>query len=75
PQLVPAAADADAVARVFAGRAGAARPALLDGVPGLVYSHAGRPVSLFRITSEDGRITAIEMVADPTTIAGITLGP
>lgn len=74
PQLVPAAAGADAVARVFAGRAGAALPALLDGVPGLVYSHAGRPVSLFRITSEDGRITAIEMVADPTTIAGITLG-
>ena len=74
PQLVPAAAGADAVARVFAGRAGAALPALLDGVPGLVYSHAGRPVSLFRITSEDGRITAIEMVADPATIAGIALG-
>ena len=71
PRALTVVSYRDAVARVFAGRAGAARPMLLDGVPGLVYAHDGRPVSLFRITSEDGRIVAIEMVADPATIAEV----
>ena len=57
---------ADAVAATFAGRARAARPALLDGDPGLVWSRAGVPQMVFGFTIADGRITGIEMVADRT---------
>ncbi|MCD2194161.1 sigma-70 family RNA polymerase sigma factor [Actinomycetospora endophytica] len=69
PDLQPEASGADAVARVFAGRARAARPALLDGEPGLAFALRGRTMSLFRITVEDGRITAVDLVADPEAIA------
>lgn len=55
---------ADAVARVFAGRAKAARPAVIDGAVGLVWAHAGRPRVAFRFAMEDGRITAIDLQAD-----------
>ena len=71
PELAPQVSGADAVARVFAGRARAAAPALLDGVPGLAFAAGGRTVSLFRMTVTDGRITAVELVADPETIAGV----
>jgi RNA polymerase sigma-70 factor (ECF subfamily) len=69
PGLAPRVAGADAVARAFAGRARAAVPALLDGVPGLVYAAGGRTVSMFRVTVDGERITAIELVADRETIA------
>jgi RNA polymerase sigma factor (sigma-70 family) len=52
------------VAGTFAGRAKAARPALLDGAPGLVWAMAGRPKVVFDFTVEDGRIVAIDLVAD-----------
>lgn len=73
PELEPQVAGADAVARVFAGRARAAAPALLDGVPGLAFAVGGRTVSLFRMTVTEGRITAVELIADPETIAGVDL--
>lgn len=69
PKLVAEVAGADAVARVFAGRARAATPALLDGEPGLAFAPGGRTVSLFRITVLDGRVAAIDLVADPGTVA------
>ncbi len=69
PELVAEVAGADAVARVFAGRARAATPALLDGEPGLAFAPGGRTVSLFRITVLDGRVAAIDLVADPDTVA------
>ena len=71
PGLAPQVAGADAVARVFAGRARAATPALLDGEPGLVYAAGGRIVSLFRMTVVDGRIVAVDLVADPETVAAV----
>jgi RNA polymerase sigma factor (sigma-70 family) len=69
PDVAPEVAGADAVARVFAGRARAAAPALLDGEPGLVYAAGGRTVSVFRMTVVDGRVTAIDLVADPEVVA------
>ncbi|MFB3739360.1 MAG: sigma-70 family RNA polymerase sigma factor [Candidatus Velamenicoccus archaeovorus] len=51
------------VAETFSGRARAARLALVDGVPGLVWSRGGRPRVVFRFTVRDGRIVAMEMVA------------
>ena len=55
---------AAAVAGTFSGRARAARIALLDGVPGLVWSQRGEPRMLFGFTIADGKITGIEMIAD-----------
>lgn len=68
PELAPQVAGADAVARAFAGRARAAVPALLDGEPGLAFAAGGRTVSMFRFTVDAGRITAIDLIADPETI-------
>ena len=69
PEVAPRVVGADAVARAFAGRARAAVPALLDGVPGLVYAAGGRTVSMFRMTVVDDRIVAVDLVADRETIA------
>ena len=56
---------AQEVARTFAGRARVAQPALVDGAPGLVWSSGGRPRVAFAFTITDGRITAIDLIADP----------
>ncbi|MGH2668800.1 MAG: sigma-70 family RNA polymerase sigma factor [bacterium] len=55
---------AAAVAESFAGRARAARPALVGGVPGLVWSQGGLPQVAFNFDVRDGRIVAIDLVAD-----------
>jgi hypothetical protein len=56
---------ADAVARTFAGRARAARLALVDGAVGLVWSQGGQPRVIFGFTVTGGRITGIELLGDP----------
>jgi RNA polymerase sigma-70 factor (ECF subfamily) len=53
------------VAGTFAGRARAARPALIDGAAGLVWAPGGVPRVAFGFTIADGRIVAIDVVADP----------
>jgi RNA polymerase sigma factor (sigma-70 family) len=55
---------ADAVGRIFASGAQAARPALIDGDAGLVWAPAGRPRVVFRFTVEAGTITAIDLRGD-----------
>jgi hypothetical protein len=60
---------ADAVARMFSSRARAAQPVFIDGKPGAVWMHAGEVRVAFRFTLIDDRITAIDLIADPTTIA------
>jgi RNA polymerase sigma factor (sigma-70 family) len=56
---------ADAVAKTFAGRARAARLALIDGDAGLVWSMAGEPKVAFLFTFEGSRIAAIDLVGNP----------
>jgi len=56
---------AAAVTETFKGRARAAQPALVNGVPGLVWAPGGRPRVVFRFTIADGKIVAIELVGDP----------
>lgn len=56
---------ANAVAEVFSGRAKAARLALVDGVPGVVWTYAGEPRAVFDFTVVDGRIVQIDLVMDP----------
>ncbi|WP_067817777.1 sigma-70 family RNA polymerase sigma factor [Actinomadura kijaniata] len=54
-----------AVAAFFAGRAQAARLALVDGVPGAVWTHRGQPKAVFTFTIDDRKITRITIDTDP----------
>lgn len=65
----------DAVARVFAGRAGALRLTLVDGLAGAMWSLRGRPQVVFGFTVRGGRVVGIEMLADPETIDALDLEP
>jgi RNA polymerase sigma-70 factor, ECF subfamily len=56
---------AAAVADTFSGRAQAARPALVNGVAGLVWAPGGRPRVVFGFTITGGKIVEIALVADP----------
>lgn len=64
---------AEAVARNFSGRARAAQPVLVDGVIGVVWAPGGRPRVVFDITITDGKIVAIELIADPERISRLDL--
>jgi RNA polymerase sigma-70 factor (ECF subfamily) len=57
-------AGPQAVAGTFAGRAKAARPALLAGEPGLVWADGGVPKVAFAFMFDGDLITRIEMIAD-----------
>jgi RNA polymerase sigma-70 factor, ECF subfamily len=61
------------VATTFAGRARAARPALLDGHVGLAWAPGGRPRVVFDFTTENGRIVAIDLIADPAHLGELEL--
>ncbi len=50
---------AHAVAEFFAGRAQAARLALVDGVPAAVWLHRGQPKAVIRFAIDNGKITHI----------------
>ena len=65
----------DAVGRVFAGGAKAAKLALVDGLAGAVVSVGGRPMAVFGFTVRDGRIAGIELLADPEILAALELEP
>jgi len=64
---------ASAVAATFAGRARVARPALVDGAPGLVWSQSGRPRIVFDFILQNGKIVAIDLIADPERLQEIDL--
>src|SRR5579862_4699027 len=56
---------AEAVARQFVGRARGARPALVDGAVGVIVRQQGRLFLVINLTINNGKIAAIEAVADP----------
>jgi RNA polymerase sigma-70 factor (ECF subfamily) len=56
---------AAAVAGQFAGRARAARAALVDGTAGLVWAVGGEPRVVFDFTIVGGTIVGIDILADP----------
>ncbi|WP_407562696.1 sigma factor [Streptomyces sp. 184] len=64
-----------AVADVFTGRLRAARPALVDGAPGLVWIHQGRPRIAFALAVANGTIVGIEVIADPDHLGRLELQP
>lgn len=64
---------AEAAANVFAGRAQAAQFAIIDGAPGLIWSHSGRVRVVFTFTIEGEKITAIDIIADKDAIENMDL--
>ena len=62
-----------AVAETFAGRARGARVALIDGSPGLVWMAGAGPRVVFAFTVTGGRVTGIDLLADPDTLAAMTI--
>jgi RNA polymerase sigma-70 factor (ECF subfamily) len=60
----------EAVAGRFNG-ARAARVALIDGAPGLVWMHRGRPKVVFAFTLRGGKVAEIDMISDPERLAGL----
>ena len=61
----------DAVATTFCGRARHARLTLIDSAPGALWSADGQPRVAFAFTVAGGRITAIDLIADRETLAGL----
>jgi RNA polymerase sigma factor (sigma-70 family) len=66
---------ATGVAQFLSGRARAARLMLVDGAPGAVWSLRGTPQVVFAFTVEDGVVTAVDLLADPGTLARLELQP
>jgi RNA polymerase sigma-70 factor (ECF subfamily) len=64
---------AQAVAENFAGRARAAKLALVDGLPAAVWMQGGVPRVVFAFTVDDGKVTAIDLVADPEHLAAMDI--
>jgi RNA polymerase sigma factor (sigma-70 family) len=56
-----------------AARARFAELALVDGTVGLVVAPLGRLFAVLRLTVEDGRITEVDVVADPARLAWLDL--
>lgn len=61
------------VARVFLGRAAAAQPALIDGMPGAVWAPGGKARGVFVFTSREGKVAELSIVADPERIEELDL--
>ena len=59
------------IATMYSGRARAARLALVDGEPGLVWAMRGVPQVWFRLSIEDGLVTAITLIADRRQLAAL----
>lgn len=64
---------AAAVAKVFAGKARAARPGLIDGEVGVIVDPHGKLLLILALTFSGGRITEIEAVADKASLRELTL--
>jgi RNA polymerase sigma factor (sigma-70 family) len=64
---------APAVAGTFSGRARFAQPALVDGAVGAVWAPGGRPRVVFGFTITDGKIVAIDILADPERLRELDL--
>jgi RNA polymerase sigma-70 factor (ECF subfamily) len=60
---------AEEVAQQFVGRAQAARLALIDGSVGAIWGQGGQPRVVFNFTITDGKIAAIEIIADPARLS------
>ncbi len=68
-----AANGAPAVAAIFSGRALEARPALVDGLAGVVWAPGDEPRVVWDLTIDGDRVVRIDMVADAASLAEMEL--
>jgi RNA polymerase sigma-70 factor (ECF subfamily) len=61
------------VAGTFAGRARAAQPALVNGAAGTVVASDDRRYAVLGFTVADGKIVAIDILADPERLEQLDL--
>jgi RNA polymerase sigma-70 factor (ECF subfamily) len=73
PTLSRLARGAPTVAQAFAGRARGAQRATIDGVPGAVWAPGGEPRAAFDFLVVDGRIVAIEVIAEPEQLSQLDI--
>ncbi|WP_461105655.1 hypothetical protein [Tessaracoccus terricola] len=71
PKLAASVHGRDAVARVFAGRAELARPILVWGVPAAGYVTDGTVHAVYLVTLRGGRVSGLEVLADPAHISAL----
>jgi hypothetical protein len=71
----PLTRGAAAVAQTFAGRAQTAEVALIDGLPGLIWSPGGRPRVVWQFEILDGRVAQIVSIANRERIGRLALAP
>ncbi len=64
---------ASAVAGTFSGRAQLAQTALVNGAVGAVWAPRGKPMVVFDFTIADGKIVAIDLVAEPERLRRLDL--
>ncbi|MFX3635928.1 MAG: sigma-70 family RNA polymerase sigma factor [Candidatus Pristimantibacillus sp.] len=69
----PVVLGADAVAKGFAGRAQGARSVLVNGSVGVVVAPRGQMLFVLELKIVDGKITEIDMTADPARIRQLDL--
>ena len=58
----------------FARTARHARPAMVNGSPGLIAMQHGRPVAVLGVRISRGKITGIDILADPARLRHLDLG-
>lgn len=74
PLLADSIRGADAVARVFAGRAELTRSVLIGGVPAAAYPTEGSAQAIYLITFDSERIARLDVLAAPDFLAAFNLG-
>ena len=57
----------------FSGKATEAQPAFIEGLVGVVWAPGGKPRVALRMSISDGRILAIDAVADPDALDSLDL--
>jgi RNA polymerase sigma factor (sigma-70 family) len=72
-RLISGAPDVVAQARRFARLARFARPVLVNGTPGFLIAHSGQPMALIGFAIRDGKITEIDILADPERLSRLDL--
>jgi RNA polymerase sigma-70 factor (ECF subfamily) len=72
-RLVKGAPDVAAQARRFARLARFAHPVLVNGTPGFLIAPNGQPLALIGLAVRDGKITEIDILADPERLSRLDL--
>ena len=71
--LVRGAREVIAQAQRFAPLGRFARPVLVNGAPGFLVVRDGEPLALMAVTVQDGKITEMDVLADPARLAALDL--